>query len=119
MSPFPCADETFFWSDGSPYQYVNWLLWALQSNDPNDDCVAMVTEGRFQSEWGEEGCDNRHPFMCKMKQGNNPPPPSTHPPTHHHPPTRYDKVESIQNTVVWRLSFVGISHLVCVLLIVV
>uniref|UniRef100_H2ZUB7 C-type lectin domain-containing protein n=2 Tax=Latimeria chalumnae TaxID=7897 RepID=H2ZUB7_LATCH len=52
----------FIWTDGSSWNYNNWVPGQPDNTANVEDCVEMNWHTR--SKWNDHGCYNRKPFVC-------------------------------------------------------
>ena len=61
-------EHTYVWTDGLPVLITSW--WRNQPNDYDgtQNCVYLNSA---QGRWNDLGCQNKRPFVCKMKKCKN------------------------------------------------
>eukprot|EP00094_Tigriopus_californicus_P000452 TCALIF_00439-PB protein Name:"Similar to MRC1 Macrophage mannose receptor 1 (Homo sapiens)" AED:0.06 eAED:0.07 QI:7/0.88/0.83/1/0.74/0.69/36/84/3089 len=70
-------EEGFYWVDGSPVNYVNWI-----SDPTSDKCAIATTDGTSSLGWQSMNCEESYPIVCEISQDQiptTPPRPTSEP----------------------------------------
>ena len=65
-------DQSFFWTDGTEFDYSNWQLGQPQRPYGTQNCIGLLPGGEVaDGTWILDGCVNSHKYICKKAfEGN-------------------------------------------------
>ncbi|KAG2463861.1 lectin-like isoform X1 [Polypterus senegalus] len=55
----------FIWTDGSKWDYTNWVYGQPDNGRGNEDCVEM--NWKVDQEWNDCNCEELKPFVCQIQ----------------------------------------------------
>ena len=70
----PGNRDTWVWSDGTPWDYTNWVQGQPDNTAGVEDCAHMWESGHLplaeRHKWNDRPCSHERTFVCK--KGKNP-----------------------------------------------